>query len=376
MAFLTILAVPLQMALDAVLGGAAGAARLDLAAVRRAYAALPLAFEANRGQVASAAGFVARGSGYSFLVGAQGATLSFTPGGMRRTEGREAAGPAPPRRSMRIDLVGADPHAPAVVGAPVGTTSSFLGADGSRWRTSVPDYERVVFRGVYPGIDLAYHGVQGSLEYDFVVAPGADPRVINLRIDGAPSTLAPSGEVTLALPGGTVVQHPPAIVQPPAPATLRPRPTRVGGRLVPGRRGELRLHVGEYDHARPLLVDPLVTWSPALGGGLDDSFVTAVDRDGGAYVVTATPAPGSATGTDVAALKLDREGRVVYRTFLDGGGAAGPSHLAVDDGGALDISGPELPATGAAELAGAVGPQYTMHLDRHGLPLPRTGAAT
>jgi hypothetical protein len=402
-----VLAVPTQMVLGAVLPPSSAApAGLDAAAVRRAYTALPLVFEENRGQVGPGPGFVARGSGYSFLVGAAGATLEFTPGARRSRSGARPAPVAPPPVDvMRIDLIGADPHAAAASAGPAGTTSSFLGRDTGRWRTAVPDYTRVEYRGIYPGIDVVYHGIQGSLEYDFVVAPGADPRQIRLRIDGAPA-LDGSGEVALALTGGTVVQHPATAYQPAASPSARPhpaataRPARaqpatphrhpgaapsspapvpVGSGYVLGRGGELHLTLGPYDRSRPLVIDPVVTWSPAVGGGLDDSFVSTADEAGAAYVVTGTPspaAPGGPVTTDVAVLKLDRAGRVVYRTFLGGEGTSGPSEVTVDDTGALEISGVVAPpATGPALLADRPGRRFTMRLDPRGLPLPQTGAA-
>jgi hypothetical protein len=402
-----VLAVPGQMLLGAASGPSRAApAGLDTAAVRRVYAALPLAFEADRGQVGPDAGFVARGSGYAFLVGARGATLAFTPGARRGRSGpRPAAATDPALEVMRIELIGADVRAPVRLGAPAGTTGSFLGSDTSHWRAAVPDYTRIEYHGVYPGIDLVYHGLQGSLEYDFVVAPGADPQQIRIRVDGAPPALGSAGEVALALPGGTAVQHPPVAFQaPPATPPARPRPAvtarpappqpaghrrsgapstpapvPVGGGYVLGRNGELHLSLGAYDRARPLVIDPVVTWSPAIGGGLDDSFVSTVDEAGAAYVVTGTPSPPAAAGgpvtTDVAVLKLDRAGRVAYRTFLGGEGTAGPAEVTVDDTGAVEISGTALPATGAALLSDASSRRFTMRLDPRGLPLPRTGAA-
>jgi hypothetical protein len=408
MAAFAVLAIPGQMLLGAVSEPSRVAPPgLDAPTVRRVYAALPLAFEANRGQAGPDAGFVARGSGYAFLVGAQGATLGFTPGARRGRSGPPPAGTAPALEVMRIELIGADAHAPVRLGAPAGTTGSFVGSDTTHWRTAVPDYSRIEYRGVYPGIDLLYHGLQGSLEYDFVVAPGADPQQIRLRVDGAPSSLGATGEVALALPGGTAVQHPPTSFQlpparphpaattrparpmpaaprrpgasPPPPPPPVPAPVPVSSGYVPGAGGELHLGLGAYDRSRPLIVDPVVTWSPAIGGGLDDSFVSTVDRAGAAYVVTGTPSPAAAGGgpvsTDVAVLKLDRAGRVVYRTFLGGDGIGGPSEVAVDGTGALQISGAALPETGSALLADGSGRRFTMRVGPRGLPLPQTGAA-
>jgi hypothetical protein len=407
MAAFTVLAVPGQMVLGAVAGPSTAApVGLDPAAVRRAYAALPVVFEENRGQVASAATFLARGSGYAFLVDPLGVTLEFTRGAH---PGRHGAGAAaavvPPGGAMRIDLLGADPHARPDVAAPAGTTSSFTG-DRMRWRTGVPDFTEVGFHGVYPGIDVVYHGSGGSLEYDFVVAPGSDPRTIRLRVGGAPAAVAAGGDVALALSGGTVVQHPPSAFQPaPSPQTHRgaetpsspararaaarqrrqtappgssPLPVPVGSGYVLGGGGELHLTLGAYDHTRPLVVDPVVSWSPALAGGLDDGFVSTVDDAGTAYAVSATPSPdaagGGAPAADLAVLALDPDGGVRYRTVLGGAGDADPLDVTADGRGAIEISGgAAAPASGSELLAGGPGRRFTVRLDARGLPLPRTG---
>jgi hypothetical protein len=130
MAAFAVLAIPGQMLLGAVSEPSRVAPPgLDAPTVRRVYAALPLAFEANHGQARPDAGFVARGSGYAFLVGAQGATLGFTPGARRGRSGPPPAGTAPALEVMRIELSGADAHAPVRLGAPAGTTGSFVGSD-------------------------------------------------------------------------------------------------------------------------------------------------------------------------------------------------------------------------------------------------------
>src|ERR1039457_7494201 len=61
----------------------------------------------------------------------------------------------------------------------------FIGKDKAKWRSAVANYGRVKYEGVYPGIDLAYRGNPSQLEYDFTVAPGADPRAIELEFEGA-----------------------------------------------------------------------------------------------------------------------------------------------------------------------------------------------
>src|SRR5580704_5937463 len=148
------------------------AASAKATAVER-YGDLPLSFEANQGQTNAQVHFVSRGRGYSFFLTQSGAVLSFS---------RDAHSDS----VLRMQLAGANPNARiAGLDELPGKTNYFAGADSSRWRTGVPTYSRVKYENIYPGISLVYYGNQRQLEYDFVVAPAADPSQIRLSVDGA-----------------------------------------------------------------------------------------------------------------------------------------------------------------------------------------------
>ena len=167
--------------------------------VAEAYGKLPLAFEANQGQTDDSVEFISRGSGYTLFLTANEAVLS-----LRQPTEPSSAGfqPAPRAAKMaalrpktespqasavvRMKLVGAN-STPAVTGEDQlpGKSNYFIGNDPEQWRTHVPNYTKVKYREVYPGVDLIYYGNQRQLEYDFVVSPGADPGVIRLRFQGA-----------------------------------------------------------------------------------------------------------------------------------------------------------------------------------------------
>ena len=125
------------------------------------YGKLPLSFETNRGQTARQVKFLARGPGYTLFLTGDAAVLSL------RREKADAI--------LRMKLAGANTRA-SVTGADAlpGKSNYFIGGDPSQWRTNVPTYSAVKYAAVYPGIDLVYHGNQRLLEYDFVVAPGAE----------------------------------------------------------------------------------------------------------------------------------------------------------------------------------------------------------
>jgi hypothetical protein len=176
-----------------------GATTTQLAA---AYGQIPLSFEANEGQTDAQVQFLARGQGYALFLTATEAVLrlqkasALAPG---------IVGPNPPAEGtvLRLQLVGANAM-PAVAGVDplAGTSNYFAGNDPRQWHTAVPTYGRVAYHGVYPGVDLVYYGNQQQLEYDFTIAPGADPGVIRLHAEGAQSlTLDGQGNLVLHTAG-------------------------------------------------------------------------------------------------------------------------------------------------------------------------------
>lgn len=159
---------------------------------------MPLYFEPNVGQTDASVKFMTRGSGYGLFLGATEIELSLR-GAAPMESGRQAASSTPAAakgaeaetdgvayHAIGMKLVGANPAA-RVTGEEElqGKTNYFIGNDPSKWRTNVPTYAKVKYEGVYPGVDLVYYGDQQQLEYDFVVAPGADPRAIRLKLQGA-----------------------------------------------------------------------------------------------------------------------------------------------------------------------------------------------
>ncbi|MDQ3815300.1 MAG: SBBP repeat-containing protein, partial [Armatimonadota bacterium] len=244
------------------------------------YGRIPLHFEANRGQCDKSVKFVSRGRGYNLLLGDSEAVLS-----LRSTP-------------LRLRLIGA--HAqPRVTGQQMlpGKVNYLFGNDPSRWRTNVPTYARVHYANVYPGVDLVYYGNQQQLEYDFVVAPGADPRVIRMQFQGARQiTLNQKGDLILRLAQGEVVQHAPIIYQ-----NVKGRRQRIAGRYVIQATHQVGFHVGRYDRTRPLFIDPVLVYSTFLGGSDSDSGNGIdVDSNGNAYIVGTTRSTDLATATGVA----------------------------------------------------------------------------
>jgi hypothetical protein len=175
--------------------------RTEPARVRQSYGALPLSFEANRGQTAADVRFLARGSAYSLYLTGDEITLAL------RAKSRAAA--------LRLKLVGAN-REPRAYGLEEleGKSHYLVGRDPPRWRTNVPNFARVKYESVYPGVDVVYYGNQRQLEYDFLVAPGADAGRIALRVEGAKGILVgDDGDLVLPTAAGEVRQHAPRAYQ-------------------------------------------------------------------------------------------------------------------------------------------------------------------
>ncbi len=323
------------------------------AATLERYGSLPLYFEPNLGQTDARVQFIARAGGRTLflaqgeavLVVSRAAAPSALSGGdrQRATYIREAV--------VRMTLPGANPAAEfRASGRQAGVSAYFLGDDPAGWRPEVPHYSRVECRQVYPGIDLVYYGNQGRLEYDFVVAPGADPGQIRLAYHGADRVrLDASGNLVLETPLGNVRQLRPRVYQ-----EVGGRRTEVAaGYNLTGNAASFQL--ASYNRALPLVIDPVLTYSTYLGGAdSDGAFSVAVDADGAAYIAGFTRSTNFPTANgyqesksadfDAFVTKLgpsDGGGvaPLVYSTYLGGGNPDRATSIALDSSGAAYVAG-------------------------------------
>jgi uncharacterized protein (TIGR03437 family) len=330
-------------------------------------------FEPNAGQAASDERFVARSGGGSMTV------LS-------------SCGAAFNEGAIRMSLEHAN-RSPIIFGTDEqpGRVHYYEGSDPKRWRTNIPTYRAVKCRSVYAGTDLIYHANQQRLEYDFLLAPGADPRAIRLRFDGVSRLrLASNGDLIV---GDRLRFRKPAIFQ-----ESNGRRTEVSGtyRLYGGQHAGF--HLAAYDASRPLVIDPVVVFLQVGYGGeglavdgtgnvfvagsgalskLDPAGILiystylypsasgnmyattiagiAVDAGGNAYVTGATnsldfpttanafqrtspESPGPGKG-DAFVMKLNPAGSIVYSTYLAGKSNDGGFGIAVDNAGNALVTG-------------------------------------
>jgi hypothetical protein len=250
-----------------------------------------------------------------------------------------------------MKLVGAN-RAPKIIGLEElpGKSNSFAGSDPKRWRAGIPTYAKVKYEGVYPGVDLVYYGRERQLEYDFVLAPHADPKSIRMDFSGADKvTVDDRGDLVLETAGGQVRMRKPVIYQE-GQESPGARQEIAGGYALDANR-QVSFEVGDYDPSRALVIDPVLVYSTYLGGsGEDVGASIAADSNGNAYVTGLTesanfpktnpaqPAFGGAIDAFVA--KLNPAGTaVVYSTYLGGSGEDQALAIAVDTAGAAYVTG-------------------------------------
>jgi len=380
----------------------------SMAAVQSAYGHLPLSFEANEGQVDSHVQFLTRGRGHTLFLRASDAVLALrnVAGKTERRNGEylhyipDSSSPTSDS-VVRMTFDGANPQA-EVVGLDQlpGIVNYFIGGDPSKWRTNIPTYQKVEYKNVYAGIDLVYYGNQGQLEYDLIVAPGADPTQITLSFDGAEQIeVDQRGDLVLTVPqssndavsGGasTLRLHKPVVYQRDdqeekhflaatyvllAPEAAPPRPSSAG--LHPSETPDsstlpnVAFQIAAYDSSRPLIIDPVLAWSTYLGGsGLEEGRGIAVDPAGNAYVTGLTSTlgsgfPGTAgsqiqsalgSGGDAFVTKLNAAGTaLVYSTYLGGSDFDQGFGIAVDAAGNAYVTGlTKTPGSGFPGTAGS-----------------------
>jgi Beta-propeller repeat/Abnormal spindle-like microcephaly-assoc'd, ASPM-SPD-2-Hydin len=286
------------------------------------YARLPLTFEANQGQAGSDIKFISHGQGYTALLTAGGMVLSLRGNAATSSATPNGTGAA----TVQFALAGASRHVTVSGENPQpGRVNYFLGNDSTRWLTNVPIYGRVRCANVYPGIDLVYYGSNQQLEYDFEVRPGADPQKIQFAIQGASDLqLDANGNLVLSLGNGEIQLQSPVVYQ-----QSGGERTPVNGSYVVTDATHIAFQLGNYDSTKPLVIDPVLSYSTYLGGsGADQSNGIAVDSSGNVYVAGYTNAvdfPVTTLGTLAAnadhifVAKLNSTGTsLVYADYIGG----------------------------------------------------------
>ncbi len=331
-----------------------------------AYANSPLHFEARTGAGDRGAGYLARGDGYELVLDSAGAELRLNAPSDGTSRLSAVSSPAATDsasrgahglQALRMSLVGATGSAvPVGIHTLPGKVNYLLGADASQWRTNVPTYAQVRYAQVYPGVDLIYYGNQRQLEYDFVVAPGADPRAISLGFEGAGVvSLDPSGDLAMTLGGRTLYLRKPVVYQD-INGERREVASRytlaVSGGAKSDARQAVSFEVGAYDSTRALVIDPVLSYATYLGRtGLDQAWDVAADAAGNIYVAGQTTSPtlwsakalqptymGGQVG-DAFVAKFNAAGVLLYCSYIGGDEDDGALGIALDQNSDVYVAG-------------------------------------
>src|SRR2546429_7913649 len=220
-----------------------------------AYGKLPLQFEANSGQSDSQVKFLARGRGYGLFLTSTEAVFAFKKDQGQRKKIKASDSSFVPRPSslstLRMKLVGANSSVqPNGLEELAGKSNYFIGSDPAKWQTDVATYAKVKYSDVYPGIEMIYYGNQHQLEYDFVVAPGADPGAIRLKLASASKLqLDAHGDLILHCRTGDVRMRKPLMYQ-----ESGGNRHDVAGRYLLEGRHQVRFAVANYDRSKPLVI--------------------------------------------------------------------------------------------------------------------------
>ncbi len=306
-------------------------------------------FVENRGQWNKQARFRAEADGVTLWFGTESTLYQFVrPGTIAEPETSGIHPPTVEQFVMKSRLLNA-----RTINQPIGidqfdTRTSYLrGNDPSQWRTAIPAYRSIIYPDVYPGIDLHYYSAGGQIEYDFVVAPGADPTVILIQYSGINAlTINDAGDMEITTNWGVALEQAPLIYQ-----TDNAGRQTITGKFQLESDDTFGFELTEsYDPGQPLIIDPILVYSTFLGGSdVDEAYDIAVDNDGHAYmagytVSTDFPVVGEyqldQTSFDVFVTKMNVAGDdLVFSTYLSGSDSEWCKGLALDNDGNVYLTG-------------------------------------
>lgn len=368
------------------------------------YGALPLLFIPNQGQFDSRVVYAVQGRDKSIFFTEQGLTVVLTDkpvaasarkdDRLRRIGSPEPVAYTPKKRwALKLDFVDANPQARPETLEPAETLVSYFKGRPEEWRTGLRASRRIIYRDLWPGIDLIYSGTVNRLKYDFIVRPGADPNRIRLAWRGADSVqVTEEGQLAVFTPLGTLRDEMPKAWQEDkgrresvtvayglqAPAGVQVASLATNG-LLAGTNPHERAHivgftVGDYDRSRALVLDPeMLVYCGFIGGSASEyGAAIAVDSNGSAYVTGETSSPQASfpetVGPDltynggeddafVAKLRADGTG-LFYCGFIGGTGRDPGYAIAVDSGGNAYITGSTYSTDGSFPVTGGLDPTH------------------
>lgn len=296
-----------------------------------ALAKLPMSFE----PAPTPGRFVANSGNYSVSIGANDSFIGIT---------KDLSRPEP---TLHFAFENASSAAWLQATEPLpGVINYYRGQDSRNWRLGVKTYAKVQAKSVYPGIDVIYYGDQRRLEFDFVVAAGAEPKAIAFKVDGADKlSLSEEGNLVAGVDGNEFRFHKPYAYQ-----LIHGKQIPVAVEYALSGTNRATLRVGNYDKNRTLVIDPKLTYSTFMGGSqADTGNGIVIDSTGNAYVagkscssdfVAGSNFKGTTNSCDAYVSKLDPTGQtVLWTTFIAGQTPVPNPATAAANGVAVDAAG-------------------------------------
>ena len=335
------------------------------AQAEQSFGQLPLLFVENRGHWEEQVAYAVQGSDKMVYFTAEGVTFALTApvvGDEDEKDGRERyisrSLSVKPVRSERwvvkLDFVGANAGVRPVGEEGDAAVISYFKGQPDEWNTGLPTFRRLVYRDLWPGIDLVYEGTVNRLKYHFVVHPGADPNLIRLAYRGASSvSLNDAGQLVVETPLGSFEDDTPVAYQ----EVDGERVLVDMGYVLETAEGDsrpYRFEVGEYDGERPLILDPAVfVYAGYIGGtGSEIPYSIAVDESGNAYITGGTSSDESTFPVevgpdltfngveDIFVVKINSLGtELIYAGYIGGSGDEHGAGIVVDESGNAYITG-------------------------------------
>lgn len=295
---------------------------------RAGYGHVPIYFVENQGQFPERTKYVARDAGLTCYFEAASVVVA-------------ANGD-----SYRVAFPGANPAARLEGMEPSSARINFLAGTPSEWKTDLPAWDAIAYRSIFPGIDLVYTSHLDRLKSDFIVAPGADPESIRLRYQNTAVHIDADGALVVPRSAGEFREQAPVLYQ-----EIAGQRIAVDGSFRLRGDGTVGFRVGTYDHRKPLVIDPTLSYSTFLGGnGMDAVTSMAVDGAGNAYLAGWTSATNFPTLNPIQAkqkgsvnafvAKLGPGGNsLIYCTYLGGQADDRAFGIAIDSSGDAYVTG-------------------------------------
>ncbi len=322
------------------------------------YGKLPLSFEENQGQTDKEVRFLSRGVRYTLFLTPVEAVISLHPpvidksDDKRQVDAIKFSNHVKQKKAegavVRMKFSGVK-KPPMIIGEERlrAISNYIIGNDPLRWHTFIPNYTRVKYKELYPGIDLVFYGNQSRLEYDFLVYPGSDPSQIRFELQGVKElTLNEDGNLVLRLQDGEVIHQAPVIYQ-----EVDGKRVEVSGGYLIDDKGLVGFRLASWDKKIPLVIDPVLVYSTFLGGSHSDGCGDiAVDTLGNTFVTGTTRStdfplanasyPSLAGSADAFIFKLSADGsHPVYSTYVGGNDYDSGNGIAIDGAGNAYVVG-------------------------------------